>query len=243
MERKKTNAPQGFAARLGKSPLLTKIVYGAVAGILILAAILIAVVSAGNRKPTPATPAPEQNGGEQTPAPTPAEEDPKPEPQKEPEPQKKDPPVFVSPVVGRVIKAHSDSLPVYSVTLEDYRVHNGLDISTDEGAKVYAAEAGTVSQIYKDPLLGYTVELTHSDNIKTLYSNLDRDSLRVSVGQAVSSGAQIGAVGDSSISELCDEPHLHFEMLVNGRSVNPLEADRLYCVLAIGTKFSLVTLL
>ena len=60
-------------------------------------------------------------------------------------------------------------------------------------------------------------------DIKTLYSNLDRDSLRVSVGQAVSSGAQIGAVGDSSISELCDEPHLHFEMLVNGRSVNPLD--------------------
>ena len=45
----------------------------------------------------------------------------------------------------------------------------------------------------------------------------------MTVGTKLDSGAKIGCVGDSAISELADEPHLHFEVIVNEASVNPLD--------------------
>ena len=90
--------------------------------------------------------------------------------------------------------------------------------------EVYAAEDGTISKIYNDPMLGYTVEITHKDNIITKYSCLsDKDIGMISVGDVVVSGDRIGTVGDSSVSEMADEPHLHFSMLVGGVAVNPLD--------------------
>ena len=71
-------------------------------------------------------------------------------------------------------------------------------------------------------MLGNTVEITHEGGIVSRYSNLSETSLPT-VGTKVDSGAKIGCVGDSAISELADEAHLHFEMLVSGVSVNPLD--------------------
>ena len=89
---------------------------------------------------------------------------------------------------------------------------------------MYAAAGGEITKVYRDPLLGCAVEIAHSGNLKTVYCNLDAESVAdLHEGQTVKSGACIGKVGDSSISECCDEPHLHFEMLVNGSSVNPLD--------------------
>ena len=102
-------------------------------------------------------------------------------------------------------------------------MHAGIDISAEDGANVYAAEDGEISAIYTDPMLGFTVEISHKDGIKTRYSNLKKGSCEKSVGDAVTSGDIIGTVGDTSTSELADEPHLHFEMLVGGNKVNPLD--------------------
>jgi murein DD-endopeptidase MepM/ murein hydrolase activator NlpD len=113
---------------------------------------------------------------------------------------------------------------VFSETLGAWRIHTGIDICTDEGADVYAAAGGEVTKIYSDNLLGLSVEITHSGTVKTVYSNLaDDGSITVSVGDRVSKGDKIGTVGDTSISELAEEAHLHFEMLVNDSSVNPLD--------------------
>jgi murein DD-endopeptidase MepM/ murein hydrolase activator NlpD len=125
--------------------------------------------------------------------------------------------------VGTVIKSHSATTPVFSTTLEEWRIHTGIDISCDDGAEVCAAEAGVVSRIFNHPMLGKTVEITHNETHKSLYSNLDNLSVSLNVGDAVEAGAVIGKIGDSSVSELADEPHLHFEMVVNGESVNPLD--------------------
>ena len=114
-------------------------------------------------------------------------------------------------------------MPVFSVTLGEWRVHTGIDISCEEGAGVFASEAGVVSGIYSDPMLGYTVEITHKDDIKTRYSNLSSDLGELKVGDTVALGDKIGVVGDSSISELADEPHLHFEVLLKDVKVNPLD--------------------
>ena len=131
---------------------------------------------------------------------------------------------FVAPTVGTVVKSHSLSVPVFSLTLGEWRVHTGIDISCDDGAAVYASCDGEISGIYSDPMLGYTVEITHSDNIKTRYSNLNPDLAEsLAVGDKVKSGDKVGTVGDSSISELAEEPHLHFEVIANDVKVNPLD--------------------
>ena len=130
---------------------------------------------------------------------------------------------FVSPVVGEVVKQHSLDMPVFSTTLNEWRVHTGIDISTEDGAEVFAAADGTVSRVYSDPLLGKSVEITHEGGIVSVYSNLSPTDIAIAEGDTVKSGALIGKVGDSSLSELAEEPHLHFGVKVNGVSVNPLD--------------------
>ncbi len=205
--------------KFSDNPKFAKTLYGVVIAVLCITAIVIGIVAANNRgtdEPPEEPPITDGNqngnengGNEQTPGGT------------DKEPAKLS---FISPVVGTVVKEHSLSVPVFSTTLEEWRIHTGIDISTPEGASVFAAEAGEVSKVYNNPLLGYTVEITHSDDIKTVYSNLDpKSATAVKVGDKVTSGQAIGTVGDSSISELAEEPHLHLDFIVNGNKVNPLD--------------------
>lgn len=130
---------------------------------------------------------------------------------------------FVSPTIGTVYKSHSTTTPVFSNTLDEWRIHTGIDISTDDGASVFAVCDGEVTGVYNDPMLGQTIEITHSDTHKSYYSNLAKDTVACAVGDSIKQGDTIGYVGDTTISELADEPHLHFELKVNGESVNPLD--------------------
>ena len=204
-------------------PLVAKIIYASVIAILCISAIVVGIVAANNRKKTD-TPEPENppigenpgnEGGDTTPDDTPQPDD---GPVNEPNTRI----TYVAPAVGTVMKSHSTTAPVYSDTLGEWRVHLGLDIGTDEGASVFASADGTVSRIYKDDMLGNTVEITHTNEIKTVYSNL-ADDITVSLGDTVKCGQKIGVVGDTSVSELAEEPHVHFELLANNISVNPLD--------------------
>ena len=191
----------------------TKIVYAAVISILCITAIVVGIVSAASKtKDTPAEEKPPiiDNTNDVTP---PAEDTPKPETKLS----------FIAPVAGNVSKTHSLETPVFSITLGEWRVHTGIDISCEEGAGVYASEAGVVTGIYTDPMLGYTVEITHSGDLKTRYSNLASDMGELKVGDEVALGDKIGVVGDTSIAELAEEPHLHFEVLLKDVKVNPMD--------------------
>ena len=203
------------------NPTMQKIVYAAVIVILCVTAIVIGIVAAASKSKddTPIDEPPIGNeGGENE-----GENQEKPGGENEP-PTPEKPLAFVSPVVGTVTKHHDLDTPVFSLTLGAWKVHSGIDIETEEGAAVYAAEEGTVSRIYNDPMLGYTVEITHRDNIVTRYSCLsDKDIGMIAVGDAVASGDRIGTVGDTSVSEMADEAHLHFAMLVGGVAVDPLD--------------------
>ena len=206
--------------KFSDNPKFAKTLYGVVIAVLCITAIVIGIVAANNRgteEPPEEPPVTDGNqdgsgngnGGEENPGNT------------DKEPAKLS---FISPVVGKVVKEHSLSVPVFSTTLEEWKIHTGIDISTPEGASVFAAEAGEVSKVYNDPLLGYTVEITHTGDIKTVYSNLDPQSATiVNVGDTVESGQVIGTVGDSSISELAEEAHLHLDFVVSGNKVNPLD--------------------
>ncbi len=201
-----------------------KIVYLTVIAILCVSAIVIGIIASNNRKEAsgdnqPGTNEGTQNGGNVTPG----ENEGTGGNEGENEDNKPKELAFVSPAVGTVYKSHSATVPVFSNTLDEWRIHTGIDIGTKEGAEVVSAEAGEVTGVYRDAMLGYTVELTHSDTHKTYYSNLAADSVCVKIGDKVERGASLGCVGDSSVSELADEPHLHFELKINGTSVNPLD--------------------
>ncbi len=195
---------------------MSKIVYGAVIAILCVSAIVIGIVVANSRKaPEEAPPVTDNGGTDQTPTPDGSTNDGTEEPEKKL--------VFVSPTVGTVAKSHSSTVPVFSDTLDEWRIHTGVDISTEDAALVYAAEDGEVVAFYKHPMLGYTIEIKHNDSHKSVYSNLDSESVSLKVGNTVKSGDAIGKVGDSAVIEIADEPHLHFELFVNNVSVNPLD--------------------
>ena len=133
-------------------------------------------------------------------------------------------PTFSLPVSGALLKKHDPELQVYSTTMNDYRVHIGVDIVTEENAPVYAAADGTVSKIWKDVLMGYCIAVEHSGDCLTVYKNL-AETLPTGIveGAKVRSGQLIGSVGESAMIEVAEEPHLHFEMTVAELSVDPLE--------------------
>lgn len=133
-------------------------------------------------------------------------------------------PEFALPVSGRLTQTHSVDVQVFSKTLKDYRVHLGIDIGTAESAPVCAAAAGTVSQIWEDPMMGWCVALSHSGDCVTVYKNLAKDMAEgLNIGSTVQKGELLGYVGDSAMMEIAEEPHLHMEMTVGGLQVNPLE--------------------
>ncbi len=131
---------------------------------------------------------------------------------------------FVEPASGFVSKTHELDIPVYSLTMNDYRAHAGIDIQAPLGSDVVSASSGKVCRILNDPLMGKTVTIDHGDGIYSTYKNLAEElALGIEVGASVSMGQVIGSIGESAIIEIAENPHLHFELEVNGEHVDPLE--------------------
>lgn len=133
-------------------------------------------------------------------------------------------PSFTLPANGTLTNKHDPELQIFSPTMNDYRVHLGIDLQTAEGAPVYAAADGTVSKIWVDTLMGYCVAIKHSGDCVTIYKNLAATLPEgIAEGGSVRAGQLIATVGNSAMVEVADEPHLHFEMTVADLSVDPLE--------------------
>ncbi|WP_370632267.1 peptidoglycan DD-metalloendopeptidase family protein [Erythrobacter sp. SCSIO 43205] len=95
-------------------------------------------------------------------------------------------------------------------------MHNGIDFKGPYNSDIYAAAGGQVTFAGWKGGYGRTVEITHPNGIMTRYAHLARIS--VNVGEAVDAGATLGGLGSSGRST---GPHLHFEVRINGRAVNP----------------------
>ena len=135
-----------------------------------------------------------------------------------------DPPSLILPVSGAMMKGHDLTLQVFSNTMNDYRVHNGIDIASTLGSPVYAAAAGKVSAIWEDVSYGACISIAHSGGCVTYYKNLNPILAEgIEVGAEVKQGQLIAAVGESAMVEIADEPHLHFEISVGGEHVDPTE--------------------
>lgn len=129
--------------------------------------------------------------------------------------------VYTWPVKGEVVSDFSLEVLAYDETMEDWRVHQGLDIAAEVGATVKAVNAGEVSAVYTDDLMGTVVELEHQDGLTSYYANL-ADQPTVKVGDKVDTGAVIGSVGETAIAEINRPSHLHFEMNKDGEAVDPV---------------------
>lgn len=125
------------------------------------------------------------------------------------------------PVSGDVIKEHSGEDLVYSETMKDWRVHQGIDYAAEQDSDVHAAADGTVEKVYNDNMYGTSVVVDHGGGIKTLYANLKDTS--VSEGDKVKTGQAIAKVGSTATAEVAEPFHLHFEVIDNEISQNPRE--------------------
>ncbi len=133
-------------------------------------------------------------------------------------------PSFSLPVSGKLLNVHDSELQVFSPTMNDYRVHLGVDIITSEGAPVYAAADGTVMQIWEDVRMGQCIAVKHNGDAVSIYKNVSAELPKgIIEGAKVKAGQQIATVGATAMVEIADEPHLHFEMTVGGLAVDPLE--------------------
>lgn len=132
---------------------------------------------------------------------------------------------FIRPVEGDIMKDYTRDVNTFSEskTLGDIRAHSGLDFKVDKLTKVRAVADGTVSLV-EDNANGITVEITHgTSGLKTRYAGLSKQGLEdISCGLKVKANEIIGLVGDPIQSECEDGAHLHFEVLKNGKSVDPV---------------------
>ena len=116
----------------------------------------------------------------------------------------------------------SDSVLVFSPTMKDYRTHTGIDIKGSLGQEVMAVADGVVKNIWQDPFMGTCVSIEHTGNAISYYKNLDpvvKEGLVI--GASVKAGDVIGAVGESAMNEVSQDPHLHFELKVDDKHVDP----------------------
>ena len=127
----------------------------------------------------------------------------------------------VPPLKGEVIQTFSADSLSYNETTRDWRLHDAVDLKSD-GGEVFACMAGTVTEVYDDVSYGTTVVITHDGGYETRYSNLTAMPV-VSVGDLVDPGDLIGAVGATAMLESAAPGHLHFQVLLNGESIDPME--------------------
>ena len=124
------------------------------------------------------------------------------------------------PLSGDTIADYAMDCLAYNETTRDWRVHNGIDIAAEAGTPVLAAADGTVYTTYEDDAMGMTVVLRHENGYVTTYSSLAQE-LSVEVGDRVTLGQTIGAVGNTALLETAVGDHLHFAVTCDDEAVDP----------------------
>ncbi|MBR6637895.1 MAG: M23 family metallopeptidase, partial [Lachnospiraceae bacterium] len=120
------------------------------------------------------------------------------------------PPTFIRPVNGGRVTSN------YGWRAWQGKTHTGIDYGISTGTKVMASCGGKVIQAGWNGGYGYCITIQHANGIKTRYAHLSK--IYVSVGQYVNQGERIALSGNTGNST---GPHLHFEVIVNGKTVDP----------------------
>ena len=130
--------------------------------------------------------------------------------------------VFTSPIKGaEITKEFANDKLLEDKTSGYWQTHSGIDIASSEGTSVLAVFDGTVESVEETMMEGTVITISHSDTIKTIYKCLADTNVQVKKGDTVKKGEKIGEVGQS-LKEKADGAHLHFEVIENGKNIDPL---------------------
>jgi murein DD-endopeptidase MepM/ murein hydrolase activator NlpD len=223
---------------VAKNEKMNRIMYVCAIALLLAVVIIAAVVSATNRakkEPVETPKQTEQKNPESTP-PKP-DENPDNENTNDDQPSNENPsdknpsedvatklPTFALPAKGALSTKHDPDMQVFSPTMQDWRVHLGIDINTADKAPVHCAADGKIEKVWEDVRMGWCVAVSHSGGAVSYYKNIDKTlATGIEEGASVKSGQLLGSIGDSAMIEVAQEPHLHFELTVGGLQVDPLE--------------------
>lgn len=127
---------------------------------------------------------------------------------------------FIMPVEGEIITPFTEDVLIYSKTLDEWRGHTGIDIKSDLGTKVKAIGDGVVKDVYEDSLWGNVIVIDHENGFESRYANLGTREM-VNVGIRVKQGDHISTIGNSAGIEMLMDSHLHFEVIKDGKIVDP----------------------
>jgi murein DD-endopeptidase MepM/ murein hydrolase activator NlpD len=131
---------------------------------------------------------------------------------------------FIRPLEGSISNFHRPNTAEFSLAMNDFRTHTGINIDGEIGANVRAVADGVITEIRDDPFRGQTVVIEHGGGIISVYQNLQfLLPQNIVAGAAVAAGDTIGGVGETALIRMTEVPHLHFEMTLNGEPVDPLE--------------------
>lgn len=122
---------------------------------------------------------------------------------------------FIWPVASYVYISSRFGLRVHPITGQT-RSHTGLDIASNQGTSVFAADGGKVTMAGWNGGYGNCIMIDHGNGYVTLYGHLN--GFAISQGDTVSQGQTIGYVGSTGTST---GSHLHFEVLLNGSRIDP----------------------
>lgn len=118
------------------------------------------------------------------------------------------------PVHGEITSEYGNRVNPVS---GEYLMHSGVDIAADQGSEIRAAYSGIVSEVGKNSVGGNYISLIHKDGSETLYCHCSK--IIAKKGDVIRAGETIALVGSTGRST---GPHLHFEICVNGETVDPL---------------------
>ena len=121
------------------------------------------------------------------------------------------------PVPGHTRLTSLYGMRVHPIT-GAYNLHTGIDISAPLGTNFIAAANGIVSKATYNRAYGNMVIIDHGGGVQTLYAH--GSEILVQLGQVVSAGTEVLKVGSTGYST---GPHAHFEIRINGKTVNPLD--------------------
>ncbi|WP_194966521.1 M23 family metallopeptidase [Rickettsia endosymbiont of Cardiosporidium cionae] len=132
---------------------------------------------------------------------------------------------------GRAIKSRSFAMPLkfYRITsrfgyrkdpiFRSVRMHKGVDLAAPKGTPIYASANAVVEAMGYHAKYGNFVMLAHSNNLTTVYGHASKFAKNLTKGSRIKQGDLIAYVGSTGKST---GPHLHYEVRINGRAVNPL---------------------
>ena len=122
----------------------------------------------------------------------------------------------ISPVFDQYIVSSAFGEQTHPITNKEIH-HNGIDLRVPLDTPVRSTADGTVKTIKNSPKgYGLHIIISHEDGYDTLYANLS--SVSVDTGQTVEKGEEIGRSGNSGTSSA---PHLHYEIRLDQKPVNP----------------------